>query len=83
MISEKEQRWVRRMENAGLFPPQRAAAAAAGPPQGAYSITVFGDGTALLQINKVAVSYAVALEIVRLTGVDRVSVDLDLLMGKT
>lgn len=77
MISERERRWVERMQAAGLFPRPPAAVTAEPAPEGGWRMTGYGDGMVLVQINKVAMSSADALEVCRLAGVERVSVEIE------
>jgi hypothetical protein len=64
MISEKERRWVQRMQRAGLFPKPPESEPM--PPDGAWRVTHYPDGNALVQINNVPLPLETAVEIVRL-----------------
>ena len=63
MISEKERRWVERMREAGLFP--KPPSVIGPPPVGAWRLTRYYDGQALIEINKV-LPRSVATEIIGL-----------------
>jgi hypothetical protein len=78
MISEKERRWVERMQDAGLFPKPSATPSPPFPPEGTWSMTGYGDGTVLVQINK-PLSLDAAMEIVKLTGAEHITVDAETL----
>jgi hypothetical protein len=64
-ISEKEWKWVRRMQKAGLFPTSPEPEPM--PPTGTWRVTHYPDRTALVQINNVPMPLETALQIVRLT----------------
>jgi hypothetical protein len=65
MISEKERRWVERMQRAGLFPspppPPKTQ-----PPNGQWSMESQPNGEIFVQINNVPMPTATALEIIQL-----------------
>jgi hypothetical protein len=72
-ISEKERKWVQRMQKAGLFPklPEPEPM----PPDGAWRVTHYPDGNALVQINNVPMPLEIALQILNLTNPERVVTD--------
>jgi hypothetical protein len=76
-ISEKEWRWVKRMQKAGLFPttPEPAPPAPM-PPDGAWRVTHYPDGNALVEINNVPLPLETALQILRLMNPERVVTDV-------
>jgi hypothetical protein len=67
---ERQARWVKRMQKAGLF-PSAPEPPAPPPPKGQWSITSVGNGQVFIQINDVKMPTALAADLFKLiTGVD-------------
>lgn len=65
MITEKERKWIKRMQKAGLFPPSPPPPAPP-PPEGQWSATSLPGGIVFLQVNKVPVSQETAIALMKL-----------------
>jgi hypothetical protein len=66
MISEKEARWIKRMQKTGLFPTTPELEPAPALRKGAWRLTSQPDGAMLVEVNDVPVPIEIALEIARI-----------------
>lgn len=64
---ERQARWVKRMQDAGVLPrPAQEEPLAPPPPEGQWSMTSQPGGMVFVQLNKVPVSPETALEFMKL-----------------
>jgi hypothetical protein len=76
MTSDKERRWVEKMQDLGLFPRPKVESM---PPEGHWRMTSASNRQVLVQINNVPLPIKAAVEIYKLAGVDKITLDPALL----
>jgi hypothetical protein len=74
-ISDKERRWVEKMQRLGLFPRPKEPKVEPPPPEGHWRITSAPNGQCLIEINNVPVSLKAAMEIFKLARIEKITLD--------